>query len=149
MALKPVGPIKYNGRTCMEDGCSRAIYYGHNKYWCKDHYANWRYELQRPSPPLPPPPSNPTLRKYGLTVDDYSRMLREQKGGCAICKRPPGKRALAVDHDHKCCPTSKSCGKCVRGLLCPACNTSLAIVENYLPESMAYLQKHEEMTRIE
>lgn len=30
-----------------------------------------------------------------------------------------------VDHDHKCCSGDKSCGKCVRGILCPGCNTGM------------------------
>ncbi len=29
------------------------------------------------------------------------------------------------DHDHKCCPGKRSCGKCIRGLLCANCNKGL------------------------
>jgi hypothetical protein len=32
---------------------------------------------------------------------------------------------LAVDHDHNCCPSKKTCGKCIRGLLCMDCNRGL------------------------
>ena len=39
-------------------------------------------------------------RLYGITLKDYERMLKEQKGVCAICGRPPKNRRLAVDHDH-------------------------------------------------
>lgn len=64
--------------------------------------------------------------KYGLSPEMYDKMLAEQGGVCAICKTScaTGKR-LAVDHDHSCCPGKKTCGKCVRGLLCTRCNTAL------------------------
>lgn len=63
--------------------------------------------------------------KYGVTVEDYARMLAEQGGVCAICQRPERVRArgsdrprlLSVDHDH-------ATGE-VRGLLCHACNTAI------------------------
>ena len=59
------------------------------------------------------------LRKtYGISLADYNRMLKAQKGGCAICGRPPKKRALDVDHSHR---TGK-----VRGLLCHRHNRGLA-----------------------
>lgn len=59
------------------------------------------------------------LRKtYGISLADYDRMLKAQKGGCAICGRVPRRRALDVDHSHR---TGK-----VRGLLCHRCNRGLA-----------------------
>jgi len=57
-------------------------------------------------------------QKYGLTLERYKEMLSEQKGVCAICKRPQVKgRALSVDHCHR---TGR-----VRSLLCVKCNTIL------------------------
>jgi hypothetical protein len=63
------------------------------------------------------------LKKFGITIDQYDRLLEEQRGVCAICKREEVKAkqgvimALAVDHCHK---TGK-----VRGLLCNSCNLAL------------------------
>ena len=65
--------------------------------------------------------------KYGLSSAKYAEMLAEQGGVCWICQQPPSdKHKLHVDHDHTCCPGEKSCGKCVRALLCNHCNRGLA-----------------------
>ena len=65
-------------------------------------------------------------KTYGLGEHDYGKLYEAQDGYCAICKRANGStRRLSVDHDHKCCNGSVSCGKCVRGLLCRPCNDLL------------------------
>lgn len=67
-------------------------------------------------------------KKFGTTEERLSEIHHAQGGACAICKRPEGEdRSLAVDHDHSCCPENRSCGKCIRGLLCSACNTGLGM----------------------
>lgn len=74
------------------------------------------------------------LNSYGLTREQYDAMHRAQGGLCACCEQPErtlNKRGeikmLAVDHDHSCCPGKKSCGECVRGLLCHSCNVGMGI----------------------
>jgi hypothetical protein len=52
--------------------------------------------------------------KYGLTIEQYERLLHEQKGLCQICKIPG---PLVIDHNHD---TNK-----IRGLLCQNCNLLL------------------------
>lgn len=65
-------------------------------------------------------------RTYSLEEHDYGRLYEAQGGVCAICQRANGAtRRLSVDHDHKCCNASVSCGYCVRGLLCRPCNDLL------------------------
>ena len=64
--------------------------------------------------------------KYGMSAEQYVGMLAEQGGRCAICgTTDPGRASFFVDHDHACCPGVKSCGACVRGLLCGPCNNVL------------------------
>lgn len=65
--------------------------------------------------------------KFKLTKEQLLAMYEAQDWKCAICRKVcESYRNLSIDHDHKCCPTSaKSCGKCVRGLLCAACNHGL------------------------
>jgi hypothetical protein len=36
---------------------------------------------------------------------------------------------LAVDHDHSCCPGARSCGSCIRALLCYNCNRFMGRVD--------------------
>lgn len=69
-----------------------------------------------------------TLRRYNLTPEKYNAILTLQNNCCAICKTtiPGGPGRFSVDHDHTCCPENKrSCGKCIRGLLCQSCNNGL------------------------
>jgi hypothetical protein len=73
------------------------------------------------------------MRRFGLTPETYDALLDAQNGVCAICGKTPEEngRALAVDHDHTCCPKrEKTCGKCIRGLLCSPCNQRLGIIED-------------------
>lgn len=58
------------------------------------------------------------IRRYGLTAEDFNKMLADQEGACAICGGPPtAPRRLAVDHCHA--------TNTVRGLLCDSCNRGL------------------------
>lgn len=66
-------------------------------------------------------PSKPTLRKYGLTVDEWRAMLNLQGGVCAVCGTLPASGTLHIDHEHvrgwtKMEPAQRRLH--VRGLLC-------------------------------
>ena len=65
-----------------------------------------------------------TLQRYGITPEDYNRMLEEQEGKCAICQSTdsehPITELLVVDHCHL---TGK-----VRGLLCNTCNRGIGFM---------------------
>ena len=68
---------------------------------------------------MPSQRDNYLRRTYGITEDDYERLLAAHDGGCWICGKEPkkGGRRLHVEHDHK---TGR-----VRGLACWSCNKSL------------------------
>lgn len=73
-------------------------------------------------------------REYNLTVEQWQAMFDAQGGRCGICKTAEGSgggKRLAVDHDHRCCPGKRSCGECVRGLLCASCNQKIGFYEKY------------------
>lgn len=81
------------------------------------------------------------VTRFGISIDDYARMLKEQNGVCKICRLADNKR-LCVDHDHSCCNGNYSCGKCIRGLICARCNKTLGMVSDskeLLTAMIAYL----------
>jgi len=70
---------------------------------------------------------------YGLTTEEYLRMLDKQNGNCAICEEHWGSK-LVIDHNHK---TGK-----IRGLICERCNRFVGYIENHptlIPKIKKYL----------
>ena len=65
------------------------------------------------------------LSVYGLTVEDYERMLEEQEHKCKICgieEKHASKQRFHVDHCHD--------SGLVRGLLCKNCNNGLGMFKD-------------------
>ena len=80
--------------------------------------------------------------RYGITIEDFDKLLEKQNGLCAICQSPPsdcnrGNHTLHVDHDH-------TTGE-VRGLLCFRCNRAIGLFgENIsnIDAASAYLKSY-------
>lgn len=69
-------------------------------------------------------PTSPTLKKYGLSLEDWIKLFNKNNGCCHICGRPFVTRTN-IDHEHvrgfkKMTPEQRR--QYVRGLLCPTCN---------------------------
>jgi len=95
--------------------------------------------------------------RFGITAKRFAEMLVEQEGRCAVCsiefEFDTGnngrvlKQYPRVDHDHSCCPggSVKTCGECVRGLLCYNCNVALGLLGDdvdTLLSAITYLWSH-------
>jgi hypothetical protein len=87
------------------------------------------------------------FNRLGITEEQFHAMLEAQGHACGICQEPfeEGQR-ICHDHDHACCPPqpdrlAKTCGKCIRGLLCVRCNTRIEWVQKYGDAIEAYLSK--------
>ena len=81
-------------------------------------------------------------RTYGISNDDYDKILKKQNGGCGICGKicKDEKKLFPVDHDHK---TGK-----IRGILCNSCNNGIGRFHddvNKLNNAVRYL-KHPTVT---
>lgn len=132
---KPIRQYETGERLCKVEGC------GHGRAaksatYCGPHLREHTLDYHR-------------LWRYGLTPEAYAALLAVQDGLCAICRTndPKGARISLwnVDHDHSCCPGTKSCGECIRGLLCGPCNRAIgqfgddpAVVE----AAAAYLRRY-------
>jgi hypothetical protein len=78
--------------------------------------------------------------KYGLSAEDYNRLLKEQEYKCKICgiNLKDGNRTH-IDHNHT---TNK-----LRGILCLNCNVGIGMFKenkNLLKEAIKYLEYSED-----
>lgn len=78
---------------------------------------------------------------YNITLEQFNQMADDQNHRCKICDKLT--TDLCVDHNRACCQGKRSCGKCVRGLLCDTCNFMLGAVNDnpeILLEAVEYLE---------
>ena len=78
------------------------------------------------------------LGRYKMTPKQYEEQLEEQGGHCALCPTVTQVHSLHVDHDHECCDTTFTCGKCRRVILCTSCNIRLSHLEVMLKDTLSY-----------
>lgn len=113
---KQVKPIKEFGLKSQRKD-------GHDTY-CRD-CNNIREQIKGTKQQRPP-----------LSREEYNRKLQEQGGVCAICKTPPKRRRLHIDHNHQ---TGQ-----IRDLLCHNCNLAFGMMREdpkHIKALLAYAEK--------
>jgi hypothetical protein len=110
--------------------CITSNWYLHNKEHKIAQSAKWHKE-------------NPDIRddkhlryKYGITLNVYLDMAKQQNNACKICNKIQQDRKLCIDHCHV---TGN-----IRGLLCDKCNKGLGSFEDNelsLKNAVTYLQE--------
>lgn len=127
--------------SCETTKSVTEFYKSASKSWPNSHCKKCQNQKQREVG------KKSTLKYlYNISMDEYNRMLIEQNNCCAVCKRHKTafKKSLSVDHDHKCCSGNRSCGRCVRGLLCHHCNWLLGKFKDDIERmrsAILYLEK--------
>jgi uncharacterized protein YlaI len=88
-----------------------------------------------------------SIRRFGITVEDYLNKLKDQNYRCAICDKEETSedprytvtKRLSIDHCHK---TGK-----IRGLLCVKCNSAIGHFNDdieMLQKGVEYLKSYQE-----
>lgn len=83
------------------------------------------------------------FNSYGISLEKYNEMHRQQLGLCAICHKPEEGtikgivKRLSVDHCHK--------SKKIRGLLCAKCNSAIGLFQDdkdLITSALLYINKN-------
>lgn len=127
-----------------------ARYASDTEYRVKQQLANKRYRTKFPKEFIKDTYRGYWLKhRYQMSPDEYEAEFTAQGRKCPLCSALEGstERRFPVDHDHKCCSGTKSCGKCRRGITCPNCNRKIGFLEEVLcegtvsPKSGTWLEK--------
>lgn len=130
----PIRQYETGERLCKVEGCGKKRV-ARSASYCAPHLHAHTLPYHR-------------LWRYGLTSEAYEALLVAQRARCAICGTDDPRDARVtlwtVDHDHACCPGPRSCGRCIRGLLCGPCNKGLGMFGDnpaVLESAAAYLRR--------
>lgn len=146
-------------RTCPKCGITKSEdeFFPYMLYRCKECNRQYcrDYAKKNPRPYRKPSPESKAKkqakafkRRYGITEEERDLRFASQGFCCAICGDITSNGAgWCTDHDHACCPgKGRSCGACIRGILCFRCNTMLGHARdniNNLMNAVAYLENWE------
>lgn len=143
---KPNGKPYNAAVDCSFQDCERPTY---AKGVCRNHYTLVFPTKKREPKPAPKPGrlarkcpfpdcegfsyTAPFCREhvkhwYAFPVEPTEYLKLRLIKNCQSCGDDTQK--LVFDHDHDCCPGKKTCGNCVRGVICQDCNVALGYLRN-------------------
>lgn len=121
-------PRNKDGYTSWCNVCRRAA----NKKWRMENPQQVKTSGRRAS----------LKRLYGISLEDYDRMLQEQNNACAICNTTDTSGCKGgkfhVDHCHN--------SKKIRQLLCSKCNCAIGLLNEdplLFDAAKKYLERHD------
>jgi hypothetical protein len=135
--------LSYKCKQCIKD------YQALNKE--RENLRSKQWKLNNPDK------AKASHRKYRfrLTPEQFNKMLVACDNKCQICRREftleDKDSTPHIDHDHSCCPGIKTCGECVRGLLCGPCNLLCGIADDnpaIFNQAIKYLQPNDIVLRL-
>lgn len=99
---------------------------------CETHWRAWRNARKATSH------TTYVTRTYNISAEEQAALWAFQGERCPCGRKPT--RMPDTDHDHSCCKGATSCGKCVRGLACRACN--LEVLGRYNADQLRSLASY-------
>lgn len=96
---------KYEIEICTISGCDR---HHHAQGMCQRHFSR--------------------ASRHKLSSVQFQALLLIDD--CPICHDEMTEKSGAIDHDHACCPGERTCGKCIRGMICVRCNAGIGYFAN-------------------
>lgn len=138
------GGLEYRCKECSKRlSCEWDML---NKPKADARKKRWLARAKKIGPKLRQKRNYDVSKKYSLSASQMDSMLIDQCGLCACCSiQMRSVNEPHIDHDHSCCDSKKSCGKCVRGLLCASCNHMLGNAKDSietLQNAINYLKKY-------
>lgn len=127
-------------KTDSKKGIKSTCKICYNEYY-RNYYKQkpWQYSKHRGYVKKNDEVYHKQLYRHSLTSREFDLLLAKFDGKCHCCRK---ELATVIDHDHACCPSNnKSCGECVRGLLCNGCNSALGFIKDD-PERADLLGKY-------
>ena len=116
-----------NGKP--QSRCKECFNEYYRAYW-KDTEA-YKKHVERMRESRRKNPLQYRAAKYGITKRQLEELLSLHDGKCHGCLEND---ATDIDHDHSCCDfrggSRKTCGECVRGILCGQCNKALGLLDD-------------------
>lgn len=95
-------------------------------------------------------PSPETLRRYGLSMEEWEGMITEAQFACACCGKAPSSGRLFIDHEHVRGwknMEAEDRKQYVRGLACYVCNRfvlNYRVSSTLLRHAAEYLERYAE-----